>query len=197
MRPDFQPARVLDYGCGVGRLVVAFAGRANEVVGVDISRGMLAEARENCKRFGIKSATLVHVNDLGSLAPASFDLIHSYIVFQHIPVTQGELILRKLISLLAEGGVGAIHLIYTDSRSVFRRGLSVLRQRVSLAHGLMNLVQRRRFSTPLVQMNAYSVDRIFDILIETRCSNLHLEFWEYRSFRGAMLYFERSSRPLL
>jgi SAM-dependent methyltransferase len=197
MRPDFQPARVLDYGCGVGRLVVAFAGHADKVVGVDISQGMLERARENCNRFGANSVSLVHVNDLDTLAPASFDLIHSYIVFQHIPVARGELILRKLISLIAEGGMGAIHLNYSDSRSAFRRGVSVLRQRVGLAHGLMNLIQRKRFSTPLVQMNVYSMDRIFDILIDMHCSNLHVEFWEHRSFRGAMLYFERSSKPHL
>jgi hypothetical protein len=96
---------------------------------------MLERARENCNRFGADSVSLVHVNDLNALAPASFDLIHSYtvfqhipVVFQHIPVARGELILRKLISLIAEGGVGAIHLNYSDSRSAFRRGVSVLRQ---------------------------------------------------------------------
>jgi SAM-dependent methyltransferase len=197
MRPDFQPVRVLDYGCGVGRLVVPFASRSQEVVGVDVSPSMLQEARENCKRLGANSVSLLHANDLDSLAPASFDLIHSYIVFQHIPVARGELILRKLISLLSEGGVGAIHLTYGDTRSTFRRGMSALRRRVSLVHGLMNLAQRRRFSTPLMQMNCYSMNRIFDLLIDMHCSNLQVEFWEHRSFRGAMLYFERSLRPLL
>ena len=51
-----------------------------------------------------------HVNGLDTLAPASFDLIHSYLVFQHIAVSRGELILRKLISLIAKGGMGTIHL---------------------------------------------------------------------------------------
>jgi SAM-dependent methyltransferase len=197
VRPDFQPVRVLDYGCGVGRLVVPFASRSQEVVGVDVSPSMLEVARENCKRLGANSVSLLHANELDSLAPASFDLVHSYIVFQHIPVARGELILRKLISLIAEGGMGAIHLTYADSRSAFRRGMSALRRRVSLAHGLMNLAQRRPFFTPLMQMNCYSMNRIFDLLIDAHCSNLRVEFWEHRSFRGAMLYFERSARPLL
>jgi 2-polyprenyl-3-methyl-5-hydroxy-6-metoxy-1,4-benzoquinol methylase len=118
MRPDFQPVRVLDYGCGVGRLVVPFASRSQEVVGVDVSPSMLEAARENCKRLGANSVSLLHAKDLDSLAPASFDLVHSYIVFQHIPVARGELILRKLTSLISEGGVGAIHLTYADSRSL-------------------------------------------------------------------------------
>jgi hypothetical protein len=43
---------------------------------------MLEVARENCKRLGANSVSLLHANDLDSLAPASVDLIHSYIVFQ-------------------------------------------------------------------------------------------------------------------
>jgi SAM-dependent methyltransferase len=197
MQPDFQPGRVLDYGCGAGRLVVAFAARSREVVGVDVAPSMLEVARANCKRLGADSVDLLHVDDLGSLASASFDLVHSYIVFQHIPVAQGELILRKLILLLAEGGVGAIHFTCVDRRSAVRRGLSSLRRRVGVVHGLMNLAQGRRFSTPFMQMNSYSMSRIFDILMDTNCSNLNVEFWEHRNFRGAMLYFQRLSKPLL
>ena len=197
MRPDFQPSRVLDYGCGAGRLVVAFAARSREVVGVDVASSMLEVARANCKRLGADSVDLLHVDDLDSLGPGSFDLVHSYIVFQHIPVAQGELILRKLILLLAEGGVGAIHLTCVDRRSAVRRGLSALRRRVGVVHGLMNLAQGRQFSSPLMQMNSYSMNRVFDILIDTNCSNLNVEFWEHLNFRGAMLYFQRLSKPLL
>jgi SAM-dependent methyltransferase len=37
--------RVLDFGCGVGRVAVALAGEAEAVLGVDLSAGMIAEAR--------------------------------------------------------------------------------------------------------------------------------------------------------
>ncbi len=109
IRPDFQPVRVLDYGCGVGRLVLPLARRSRVVVGIDVSPGMLEQARENCQKYGISTAILLHVDQMDSLAPASFDLIHSVIVFQHIPVARGERILKKLIALLANGGIGALH----------------------------------------------------------------------------------------
>jgi ubiquinone/menaquinone biosynthesis C-methylase UbiE len=41
--PEFTPERVLDFGCGVGRLVLPFATIAREVVGVDISEAMLTD----------------------------------------------------------------------------------------------------------------------------------------------------------
>ena len=61
VRPDFKPGRVLDYGCGAGRLVVAFAARSREVVGVDVASSMLEVARANCKRLGADSVDLMHV----------------------------------------------------------------------------------------------------------------------------------------
>ena len=191
VQSHFQPARVLDYGCGVGRLVVPFAQRSQTVVGVDVSPGMLEQARENCKRFGV-SARLLHVSELDSLAPGSFDLVHSLIVFQHIPVARGEAILRKLIALLDEGGVGAIHLTYSDTHSRFRRGVLALRKRVNLVHNLANLAQHRPFSSPLMQMNCYSMNRIFDILMEGHCSNLHVDFADHNGHHGALLYFQKS-----
>jgi SAM-dependent methyltransferase len=197
IRPDFHPDRVLDYGCGVGRLVVPFARRSQTVIGVDVSPAMLEEARENCKKFGAVSARLLHVDEMDSLAPSSFDLVHSFIVFQHIPVARGERILRKLIDLIVEGGIGAIHLTYGNTNSAFRRGVSALRKRVSLVHGVINLVQHKPFSAPLMQMNSYSMNRVLNILSDAHCSNLHIELSNHGGIHGAMLYFEKLRRPLL
>jgi SAM-dependent methyltransferase len=197
VQPDFQPTRVLDYGCGVGRLLIPLAQRSGTTVGVDISPGMLEQARENCRKFNAGSVRLLHVDEIESLEPVGFDLVHSFIVFQHIPVARGELILRRLIALIAEGGVGAIHLTYSDSRSAPRRAVLALRQRVNLAHVFLNAVQRRPLSNPLMQMNNYSLNRFCDILIDSHCSNLHVEFVDHGGFRGVMLYFEKVARPFL
>jgi 2-polyprenyl-3-methyl-5-hydroxy-6-metoxy-1,4-benzoquinol methylase len=194
IRPTFQPTRVLDYGCGVGRLVIPLAQRAQTVVGVDVSPAMLEQARWNCEKFGLGSVRLLNVDEMASLKAASFDLVHSCIVFQHIPVARGELILRNLIALIAEGGVGAIHVTYSDTRPAFRRRVATLRQRLSLVNGLVNLVRHRPFTTPMMQMNSYSMNRIFDILMDGNCSGLHIEFTDH-CYRGAMLYFEKLAKP--
>jgi len=47
----FQPRRLLDFGCGVGRVLLPFAELCEAVVGVDISESMLAEARRNSPQF--------------------------------------------------------------------------------------------------------------------------------------------------
>lgn len=46
------PARVLDIGCGTGRHAIELALRGFEVVGLDLSEGMIAEARKAAGRRG-------------------------------------------------------------------------------------------------------------------------------------------------
>ena len=197
INPSFTPNRILDYGCGVGRLVVPFADQAPEVVGIDVSQTMLAHARVNCEKFGLSSVRLIHYDDLKSLDPSSFDLIHSYIVFQHIPIVRGEAILRELIALLRVGGVGAVHFTFCDTQPALRRFLIELRDQVPFIHGLINLARGRRFSTGRNQMNSYSLNRILRILFEAGCSNLHIEFSKHQIHIGAMIYFEKSMQALL
>src|SRR5579871_3477924 len=42
-----SPGRLVDLGCGTGRLCLHFAAKGYDCVGVDLSEEMLAKAREN------------------------------------------------------------------------------------------------------------------------------------------------------
>jgi len=110
--PQFAPTRVLDFGCGVGRLVVPFAAVAAEVVGVDVSPSMLAEARRNCDQRGLANVALELSDDSLSRVQGDFDLVHSVIVLQHIEPVRGRLIFKRLVELIRPGGIGALHLTY-------------------------------------------------------------------------------------
>ena len=70
-----QGRRVLDFGCGIGRLAIALADEAADVLALDVSAGMVAEAR---RRAGPRP-NLVFVESNGrDLAPtpaASVDLL--------------------------------------------------------------------------------------------------------------------------
>lgn len=102
---------VLDFGCGVGRLSIALAAKFRNIVGVDISPGMLAEAIKNANDFGI--ANVRFVTDLPN---EKFDLVVSYIVFQHIAAHHGIELLRKLLDRVRIGGQVAIQItLYRSS----------------------------------------------------------------------------------
>lgn len=77
--------RALDFGCGVGRLTRALANRFRAAIGVDISAGMVEHARRlnddvsSCE-FRVNAAS-----DLAQFETASYDLVYSSIVLQHLP----------------------------------------------------------------------------------------------------------------
>ncbi len=114
--PEFSPNRVLDFGCGVGRLVIPLAKRANEAVGIDIAPAMLKLCRENASLLGVNNIILAESDDTLSQTQGEFDLINSYIVLQHIPPERGYKIIQTLINRLAVGGVGSIQLTFAKSR---------------------------------------------------------------------------------
>ncbi|HLX43371.1 MAG TPA: class I SAM-dependent methyltransferase [Bryobacteraceae bacterium] len=82
---DPKAMRVLEIGCGAGRLTRAFAKLFGEVHAVDISGEMIAAARN-----ALADRPNAHVyqnngRDLTVVPPLEFDFAYSAIVFQHIP----------------------------------------------------------------------------------------------------------------
>ena len=79
--------RILDVGCGVGRMSFEFAKTATQVIGVDISEGMIRKAKVYARKFNIKNVEF-HVTDgLGytMVENSSTDLIYCVRVMQHVP----------------------------------------------------------------------------------------------------------------
>lgn len=66
--------RVLDAGCGTGRVAVELARRGMDVVGVDLDPGMLVAAREKAPHLRWVEADLAHF-DLGPAPDARFDAV--------------------------------------------------------------------------------------------------------------------------
>ncbi len=153
----FEPHAVLDYGCGVGRVLMPLAERADKAVGVDVSPSMLSEARRNADERGLEHVDLIEPSALGTLAP-EFDLVHSALVLQHIPLRQGEAIRDTLLSLVGPGGIAVLQVPFAVSHwtaSAFSRVM-----RVPFAHNLVNLIGRRPWSYPYMEMNVYRTDRL-------------------------------------
>jgi 2-polyprenyl-3-methyl-5-hydroxy-6-metoxy-1,4-benzoquinol methylase len=183
---DFTPRKVLDFGCGVGRLIVPFAKRYESVTGIDISTSMIAEAKKNCHKFGLSNVIFIQSDDQLSRLSETFDLIHSYIVFQHIPVRRGEIIFRRLLSALNPGGVGVLHFSY--SCSFWRRILDVL----PFAYILSSIYKGRPIKDRPIQMNQYNLSSLFSILQDAGYQNVHVSFTKHDITNdGVTLFFQK------
>ena len=77
--------RVLDVGCGIGRVTRAFASRVHEVVGLDVSEEMVQRGRAALADVPNASLVLGNGHDLGQFDDACFDGVYSFVTFQHIP----------------------------------------------------------------------------------------------------------------
>lgn len=77
--------RVLEIGCGVGRMTRALAATFGEVHAVDVSDEMVRRAKQFLRNT--PNAHVYHNSgkDLRVLGDLDFDFAYSFIVFQHIP----------------------------------------------------------------------------------------------------------------
>jgi len=190
--PGFQPVRALDFGCGVGRVTIPLARLCSEVVGVDVSSAMLTEAAENCRRQGIDNVNLVRSDNRLSEVSGRFDFIHSFIVFQHLPVWKGMRLARIMIDLLTENGMGALHFTHARRASRARKAVHWLRAHVPLANNLANVVQGRPWPKPMMQMNSYSVNALCEMLQASGCNPVHLRFTDHDGHLGIFVFFRKA-----
>jgi SAM-dependent methyltransferase len=114
---DPKQMRILEIGCGAGRVTRAFAEFFGDVWAVDISREMVRQAREACA--GLSNVHIAQNNgkDLRAVHDArlawlnrkpnpEFDFAFSFMVFQHIPNRRIiENYVREVYRLLRPGGL--------------------------------------------------------------------------------------------
>ncbi len=185
-----EPRRALDFGCGVGRLLIPLSVRCGEVIGVDVSKSMLAEAEKNLREKGCENVSLV--NSLEALPEEpKLDFVHSFIVFQHIRPERGLPLIRRLIGALREGGIGALHLSYASAAGKRERLLLWLHRKFPLLHGLAQLQRGRAFSEPLMDMAEYPLNDVFAALQDAGCHHCAVRFTRH-GVRGITVIFRKT-----
>ena len=201
--PNFSPKKALDFGCGVGRLVLALAEIAEHVVGVDVSKSMLRKAHKNFEERSVRNVSLLGSDDNLSSLNGLFDFILSIIVFQHIPVERGRLIFSHLLEQLEDGGIGVIQITYAKTRYKQTHGVSpkegVLEQFKIYKNRLKKVLRRRGYSLlrrpalgdPEMQMNPYNLNELLFQMQESGIRDFYAEFSDHGGELGVFLYFQK------
>ncbi len=103
---DPKQMRVLEIGCGAGRVTRALANLFGEAYAVDVSGEMIAQAKQGLIHHPNAHVFQNNGTDLGVLPDIGYDFAFSTIVFQHIPSKEViETYVREVSRLLRPGAL--------------------------------------------------------------------------------------------
>lgn len=97
-------ARVLEIGCGVGRLARHLAPRVERYVGYDIAPSMVAEARARCAEVSNAHFHVARADGVPAEIGGTFDFAIAHAVFIHVPRGLVATIARSAFDRLATRG---------------------------------------------------------------------------------------------
>ena len=134
--------RLLDVGCGAGREALGLARAGYRVVGIDLSPGMIAAAREAAARAGLdiqfRAQSLTELDDPGG----TYDGAYIAAALHHVPGRARRVeALRRVWRALVPGGGLVLFVVY--------RGRRPLLSRSRLVDLLRRLAQRLPFEMPV------------------------------------------------
>lgn len=146
---DLKPTdRVLELGCGVGRIGLEIAPKVAHWEGADISANMLEVARRRLSNQGNVGFTELRRSQLVGLADASFDKAYCVAVFIHMDKEDFFLYLQELARVLKPGGVLFFDTWNLASAVGWRRFMLEVEQHRNADHSQRKDVARNQFSTP-------------------------------------------------
>lgn len=100
------PSNILDIGCGAGALALYYAGKGNDILGIDISQKAVDSANESAKYIGLQNIRFKKMNFPKEIPDEKFDFIIFTEVIEHLE--DDLLALKKIFSLLKSGGIVVI-----------------------------------------------------------------------------------------
>ena len=105
--PTFEPARILDLGCGVGHATLPYVDRfaTAEVHGLDAGAGLLRYAHSRAESLGKPVHFRQGNAERTSYADASFDLVASHIFLHETSTRALPAVLHECWRLLRPGGI--------------------------------------------------------------------------------------------
>ena len=102
--------KVLDIGCGIGRVLKPLAKHFHALVGIDVSPTMIAQSKAWLSEFSNVTTFETSGIDLREFEDRSFNLVYSYVAFQHMPRPVFEQNLAEINRVLTPEGYLALQL---------------------------------------------------------------------------------------
>jgi len=187
--PAFKHDRVLDFGCGAGRLTIPLARTAEHTTGVDSSDELLAEARVNVEQAGLSNVDFVSASGRLSGVTGQFEVVHSFDAFRRIPPADGYDLAEAVLDRVTTRGGGMLHFTYAPgaSPSTMRRAVAAARR---TSDAMRRLLDRGDQHTDTSTFE-YDLGKLFAMLQSKRFDRVATRFTDIDGHLGAKLFFWR------
>src|SRR5690606_15274335 len=145
----------------------------------------------------IRNIEFLRSDDDLSLAAGKFDIVHSYIVLQHIHPARGQAIIARLASKVLEGGYLAIQFYSACNASTLTRFLVKSRYAFPPANWARNVLRSRPMFEQGMQLHTYDLAKVLKVLRLHGFpeANLHLDTEDCGNFESVFLLARRTNRP--
>jgi SAM-dependent methyltransferase len=182
--PDFVPTSVLDFGCGVGRLLIPLAKHCGRGVGVDVADRMLALARDHIARAQVNATVQ---KDIPS---EQFDWVNTFIVLQHVPPERGYDYIRRLWAATKLGGVFSPHITIFKDRNEMHQMESMI-DRYAFDGRSASLVELRDGEPGRMSMFDYDLTRVMSILNLSSGQLFRTQYTTHGGCHGVQLFVRK------
>ncbi|HOE18436.1 MAG TPA: class I SAM-dependent methyltransferase [Syntrophorhabdaceae bacterium] len=174
----------LEIGCGAGRLTKHMAEYFDQLYAIDVSNGMINYARSHINSSNVYFY-LVNKNEI-PLPDKSVTAVFSTHAFQHLDTLKdGAAYFKETSRVLVSGGTMMIHLPISAWPSgtgrlvkhIYHVGKIIERVKINLKRYIM----AKGHFIPLMCMNSYPVDYLYDFLPSLGFENIEIVIFAIKS----------------
>ena len=183
----------LDFGSGVGRLLLPMAKKCRHTIGVDVSATMRRIARDNARNMNISNVECISDLQIENLEKGALDWVNSYIVFQHIRTKIGYNIINKLLNKVSKNGVVSIHVTLFKDQRVANYMTNYMNYFSYDEDGVRNVFSvSDAYSENDMMMNDYDATKMLMIFSRNGFRTIVTEMEDQDGMHGAIFYAIKS-----
>ncbi len=185
--------KILDFGCGVGRVAIPLSKRCQSLDAVDISSAMLSLARSAAQDSGVANIEFKHLSAwLEDSDQGLYDLVHSALVFQHVASSEALKLCRQVLNRLKPGGKFFLHFAIGEGIGWTGKIKHLLLRHIFVFRYLANQRSGHPIDAPLMEMFSVDLNQLLLLFYEFQCSSFDMQLVDHGGVLTAEFAGERA-----